>query len=498
MATITGTNGNDMLNGTGGNDTLRGLAGNDTLIGLGGNDVLVGGAGADQLFGSGGFDTASYATSTAGVHVSLLDATAASGEAQGDMLFGMEGVIGSASNDTLTGDDFANRLEGGGGSDVLAGDTGDDLLAGGPGGDHIDGGDGIDTADYSSSQQGVLVSLDPETRLALRGDAEGDNLTGIENLTGSVSSDLLGGDDGTNVVHGGGGGDLLAGFDGDDRLFGDAGNDDIRGGAGADHLEGGAGSDTLDYAGADAAVSVNLATGIVLGGDAQGDTVAGFESAAGSDLNDTLIGNSGANTLAGRAGADMLQGGAGVDTLDYLNSFAGVSVDLTSGETSGGDAEGDRISGFENIRGSLHNDGLIGDDGANALFGDDGDDFLFGLHGRDELTGGKGADRFFFQDKGSSGATAATRDVVHDFHQAEHDILDLGQIDGSTGHAGKQDLTFIGKHAFTAEDQVRYFFEGSHTVVEVNTTGSSGADLQIQLDGHVNLAAHDFFLLTEV
>ena len=44
--------------------------------------VLVGGAGADQLFGSDGFDTTSYSTSTAGVRVSLLDATAAGGEAR--------------------------------------------------------------------------------------------------------------------------------------------------------------------------------------------------------------------------------------------------------------------------------------------------------------------------------------------------------------------------------------------------------------------------------
>ena len=115
MATITGTNGNDMLNGTGGNDTLRGLAGNDTLIGLGGNDVLVGGADADQLFGSGGFDTASYATSTAGVHVSLLDATAASGEAQGDHTVVEANTIGTSGAEwqiqlnhhvTLTPSDF--------------------------------------------------------------------------------------------------------------------------------------------------------------------------------------------------------------------------------------------------------------------------------------------------------------------------------------------------------------------------------------------------------
>ena len=155
------------------------------------------------------------------------------------------------------------------------------------------------------------------------------------------------------------------------------------------------------------------------------------------------------------------------------------------------------MTGFENIIGSAFDDGLAGGPGANSLFGGAGNDFLFGLHGRDELTGGAGADRFFFQDTGSSGNTASTRDVIHDFHHAEHDHLDLGQIDGSTSHAGKQDLKFIGQKGFTAEDQVRYFFEGNHTVVEINTTGHSGAETQIQLDGHINLMASDFFLLTE-
>jgi hypothetical protein len=62
----------------------------------------------------------------------------------------------------------------------------------------------------------------------------------------------------------------------------------------------------------------------------------------------------------------------------------------------------------------------------------------------------------------------------------------------STGHGGKQNLTFIGNKAFTAEGQVRSSFEGDHTVVEVNTTGTHGAEMQIQLDHHVSLAKADF------
>ena len=91
--------------------------------------------------------------------------------------------------------------------------------------------------------------------------------------------------------------------------------------------------------------------------------------------------------------------------------------------------------------------------------------------------------------------TAATRDVVHDFRHAEGDHLDFSQMDASASRAGDQDPTFIGQKAFTAEGQVRYFFEGDHTVVEVNTTGNSGADMQLRLDHHVSLASTDFFFI---
>ena len=85
--------------------------------------------------------------------------------------------------------------------------------------------------------------------------------------------------------------------------------------------------------------------------------------------------------------------------------------------------------------------------------------------------------------------------MVHDFRHAEGDHLDFSQMDASTSRAGDQDPTFIGQKAFTAEGQVRFFFEGDHTVVEVNTTGNSGAEMQLQLDRRVQLTATDFFFI---
>ena len=42
-------------------------------------------------------------------------------------------------------------------------------------------------------------------------------------------------------------------------------------------------------------------------------------------------------------------------------------------------------------------------------------------------------------------------------------------------------VTFIGTDAFTAEGQIRAVQAGSDTVVEFNTAGASGADMQVQL-----------------
>ncbi len=124
------------------------------------------------------------------------------------------------------------------------------------------------------------------------------------------------------------------------------------------------------------------------------------------------------------------------------------------------------------------------------MSGGSGRDVLSGGLGRDIVTGGTGADVFAF-DRFDSGKTAATRDVVRDFHRAERDEL-LLPFDGNDGAAGDQTLKFIGSKGFTAPGQVRFSFEGVHTVVSVNTSGTTGAELQIQLDGRISLTAGDF------
>jgi hypothetical protein len=129
--------------------------------------------------------------------------------------------------------------------DTLNGGRGNDTLIGGVGSDSLIGGDGTDTASYSTSASGVNVSL--ATGTGTGGDAQGDTLSGIENLTGSAYADTLTGDSGDNVLTGLGGNDTLTGGAGNDTfVFGEGdGNDMAYGG------DGGGWTDTLQLMNSD-------------------------------------------------------------------------------------------------------------------------------------------------------------------------------------------------------------------------------------------------------
>ena len=114
-------------------------------------------------------------------------------------------------------------LFGGDGDDTLDGSSDNDTLEGGAGADAIDGSFDTDTASYASSNAGVRVNL--KTGVAGGGHAQGDVLTGIENLTGSAFGDLLGGSSGDNVILGGNGNDTIRAGAGTDQVWGGAGDD---------------------------------------------------------------------------------------------------------------------------------------------------------------------------------------------------------------------------------------------------------------------------------
>ena len=127
-------------------DTLTGDDGDNGISGGDGNDILIGGEGSDRLNGGADTDTASYATSSGGVIVSLVaNAVNTGNDAAGDTLALIENLVGSSEGDTLTGDGKANTLSGGAGVDILNGNHGADTLNGGIGNDNLNGGRGTDT-----------------------------------------------------------------------------------------------------------------------------------------------------------------------------------------------------------------------------------------------------------------------------------------------------------------------------------------------------------------
>jgi len=277
--TFTGTAAADSVVGTTMADSLVGLAGNDSLSGGAGNDTLIGGDGNDYMDGGLGVDTASYAGTSVGVTVSLLTTAAQNTVGAGtDTLTGIENLLGSSYNDTLTGDANANTIEGGLGNDTL------------------NGGAGVDTASYAGTSVGVTVSL--LTTVAQNTVGAGtDTLTGIENLLGSSYNDTLTGDANANT---------------------------IEGGLGNDTLNGGAGVDTVSYSKATAAVTVDLSLATSQNTVGAGsDLLSNFENIFGSAFADTLKGNAGANVISSGSGNDTLYGGLGADSFKFDVSAVG-------------------------------------------------------------------------------------------------------------------------------------------------------------------------------
>jgi len=157
-------------------------------------------------------------------------------------------------------------------------------------------------------------------------------------------------------------------------------------------------------------------------------------------------------------------------------------------------------SGADSFTGDGQNNQLLGANGNDALSGAGGTDILIGGAGRDVMTGslsgGTEADTFDFNLVAESGTTAATRDIITDFRHLS-DKVDLSTIDAILGGGTANDtFSFIGTGAFTAAGQVRAVQEGSHTVLELNTSGTGGAESTIQLSNFTatTLTTLDFVL----
>lgn len=373
--------GSDLISGI---ENLIGSSLNDTLTGDANSNVIEGGLGNDTLDGAGGVDTVSYANAASGVTVSLAATTAQNTVGAGsDTLSGFEILLGSAFNDTLSGDAAINTITGGLGDDVLSGNA-LGLAQVGTGADLLDGGAGQDLASFAGYTGSVVANLNGQfdSQVAVAG-AVVAVLRGMEGVAGGSGNDRLQGDSGANALVGNAGNDDLSGQEGDDF---------IDGGAGDDIMSADGGNDTAVFAGA-TGVTVDLRitgqqnTGLGL------DTLTGFENLVGGSGNDTLIGTDDVNVFTDTGGNDSYIGNGGVDTLSYAQAIAGVTMNLASivAQTTGGGGS-DTVLDIENLIGSDFNDALTGSTDANRLVGGAGIDGLVGGAGNDVLEGGVGND----------------------------------------------------------------------------------------------------------
>ncbi len=289
-----------------------------------------------------------------------------------------------------------------------------------------------------------------------------------------------------NTINGGKGDDSVSGLSGNDTLKGWEGDDLIEAGDGNDSVDGGTGDDTLF-------------------GNSGNDTLTGGNG------NDVVRGGSGRDVFVIGAGEDEIFGGGDKDLLDFLGfGSTPVVIDLATGSYA--NPNGEDVTSFRSVEdvrsGSgadqLSGNGVInvlaGGAGNDRLDGRAGNDLLFGQAGKDTLIGGTGSDRFVFQLVTDS--TVAAPDEINDFTvnpaatAAFIDRIDLSSIDARAGVAGNDAFTFIGSAAFTAEGQIRAIASGADTLIEINTTGTSGAEMAILLKTFTaaNLAAVDFVL----
>lgn len=214
-----GSNGGDAIGDVfTGAEIYEGSAFNDVLYGDTATNIFIGGAGADTIDGAGGVDSIWYLTSTAAVTVDLAAHAGTGGDAERDTITGIENVLGTLYDDTITGDAAANKLEGGAGNDTIDGGDGDDVIYG-----------------AWVTDTGPLGTANPGPQAdELNGGAGNDTIT-----TNYLFSPLL---DAGSIVHGDGGNDTIN--VGSATAYGDDGNDTVTGTQGY-YIDGGSGNDTF-------------------------------------------------------------------------------------------------------------------------------------------------------------------------------------------------------------------------------------------------------------
>ncbi|MBL4557898.1 MAG: hypothetical protein JKP98_14840 [Rhodobacteraceae bacterium] len=277
---VSGTGNSDRLAGSDGNNILEGRGGDDVLVGSFGNDVLAGEANTPaSRFPGIGNDTADYSALGVGITLNRFGAVekGANGSAGTDQLFGIETIVGDASQ--------ANAVDGANSSTA--------------------------TFNINLATGLFLIDLDlPEEDETLRIEFTVENFNNVlgtanaDIITGSARDDTLDGGSGNDTIEGGIGDDSIIGGDGEDSIVGGDGDDEIDGGGNYDSIDAGAGNDIVR--GGNGRDTIYLGTGDDVFQDNGQNNEHGHDTVWGGDGNDTL--RAAAATTGWRCGRRLHRG----------------------------------------------------------------------------------------------------------------------------------------------------------------------------------------------
>lgn len=311
MAKIKGTAGIDTLTGGTGNDTIDALAGADTMIGGLGHDVYYVDDQNDEIIELPGEGTDKIYTSVSYVMPDHVEHLVMTGNADID-------VLGNDEDNTIYGNRGDNLIVGGQGVDAMFGGKGDDtyyinvwshdgINNKNSGTDYIVDTGGYDTV-VMAGVTGVPLyyimqkGLEHGVFFFTDGADEAENVT----ITGNKSANFIETGDGDDTLDGGKGADTLDGGDGANVYVIDNKKDLI-----IDAFDDTADDDMKDTAQVyksyvmDAAADVEIVT-------LMGTKNIKF---TGSDIANTITGNTGKNVIHGGLGDDVIDGGGGKDKL---------------------------------------------------------------------------------------------------------------------------------------------------------------------------------------
>ena len=523
---------NNTITGKAGNDYIQGLGGDDNIDAGAGNDIVEGGTGNDILEGGAGIDTLVYTNSLSGVTVNLENSISTGTDIGNDTISGFENIVGSSSEDNLTGDNDASvgniiygqggndsiyglagndslhggagndYIDGGTGIDNLFGDSGNDLFKASSGGDIIDGGINIDTVDYRSSSIGITVTLANDGNSTnVDHNINGlftDNLTNVEGIIGSLTaSNDLTGNNMNNILTGGNLADIIKGVSGNNILSSGAGDDTIYSGLGDDTIDGGShnSGDWLDYTATSNDITVSLHNKTATGSG--NDTIENIEHLQMGTGSDTVEGDIYNNTLKGGDGA-------GIDTLSFANASNDITINLSDNNGTSTGFGTDTFVGFEKFLGSAQNDTLKTNATDNITFN--------GSQGIDTADyTGMGAAATVTVNSGNTSATVASGGNTDTLEEVENIISgegndtfvvsDVTNIDTLDGGGGNNTLQLSGDQLDLSSVTLLNFdtiIVANNDSLTLNAKDLSDKNIDITLNGTGNLiivsdeSSHDF------